>query len=190
MGDELILRDDVVVHLTSSVVRVLGEVLVTSMVVLPLGVVPLDVMRLMGVRVLIVVNTGLLVEVVVVRVRHRVIKVKEIVPVVLLEVVRRSLMVRGDVDSVLFSVGSLGLTIVVDMLRSRVMVVARVVEVGISVLLVVAHRQGLLGSGRCLRLISLLLRFLLRGLSSWVLELRLVDCVLLLLHLGVQLWLH
>lgn len=68
VGNEIFLRDNVVRHCASGVVRILREILLTGVVVLSLRVVALDVLR--GVRqwVLVVVDSSLLIKVIVVRV--------------------------------------------------------------------------------------------------------------------------
>ena len=68
--DEFLLRKHIILHLTSSVVRVLREVPVACMVILFFGVVAFHVVSRMISRVLVMVNTSLLIEIIIVRIGH------------------------------------------------------------------------------------------------------------------------
>ena len=85
--------DNVVLHLACSVVRVLWEVSITRVVVLLLGVVVLNVMRWVPVWVLIVIDARFFIQVIVVRVTHWVIEVKQVVSMMPLEMSRVSIVV-------------------------------------------------------------------------------------------------
>ena len=93
MSFKSISGDNVVFHLACSVIRVLREVSVTRVVVLLLGVVVLDVMRWVPVWVLIVIDARFFIQVIVVRVTHWVIEVKQVVSMMPLEMSRVSIVV-------------------------------------------------------------------------------------------------
>ena len=93
MSLESISGNNVVFHLACSVVRVLWEVSITRVVVLLLGVVVLNVMRWVPVWVLIVIDARFFIQVIVVRVTHWVIEVKQVVSVMPLEMSRVSIVV-------------------------------------------------------------------------------------------------
>ena len=82
MSFKSISGDNVVFHLACSVIRVLREVSVTRVVVLLLGVVVLDVMRWVPVWVFIVIDSRFFIQVIVVRVTHWVIEVKQVVSMI------------------------------------------------------------------------------------------------------------
>ena len=72
-------------------VRILWEVSVTRVIVLLLGVVALDMVRWMVYGVLIMVNTSVFVQIIIVRVRHGIVEVEQIVVVAILEMLMLAL---------------------------------------------------------------------------------------------------
>ncbi len=81
MGHKLVCTDNIVLHLTSSMVGIFREVSVTRVIILLWCVGLSDVVCPMVVGILVVVLASVFIKVVVVRVTHWVIKVEQVVPV-------------------------------------------------------------------------------------------------------------
>jgi len=87
MGNQILLSHNIVLHLASCMVRLLWEVSLTRVIVLLFRVLVLNVMGGVMMRVLVVVNTSVFIQIIVIGIAHGVIKVVEIGSVILLEVV-------------------------------------------------------------------------------------------------------
>jgi hypothetical protein len=86
MGKQILLGHNIVLHLACCMVRLLWEVSLARVIVLLFSVLVLNVMRGVMMRVFVVVNTSVFIQVIVIRIAHGVIKVVEITSVILLEV--------------------------------------------------------------------------------------------------------
>lgn len=78
MSDQIMLRYDIVFHLTCSMIGILWEVFVTRAIVLLLSVMTLHMVRWVVYRVFIVVNSCVLIEIIVASIAHWVVKVKQV----------------------------------------------------------------------------------------------------------------
>lgn len=76
MGNHLSLRDLWFFHMTSSMERILWEILVTRVIILLLGVVALNMVRFVIMRILIVIYSSIFVKIIIVRVAHWIIQVE------------------------------------------------------------------------------------------------------------------
>ena len=78
MSDKIVLRYDIIFHLTSCMVGVFWEISVTRVIVLFFSVMTLHMMSWVVNRVFIVVNAGVLIEIIVASIVHWVIKVEQV----------------------------------------------------------------------------------------------------------------
>ena len=157
---ESILGNNIILHLTSSTICVFREVSITSMIVLLLSVMTLNMMGLVEFWVFIVINSCVFIEIIIVRVGHGIVKVKEIMGVITLKV---STFMMSSVHSVILVMSLCRSLFLIGSLLVRFLLLSRLIFL----------LNGLLGLlGLFLHLVILCLKFSLFGLflGLWFLE--------------------